>query len=64
MFIITAKIDNVSYSLGIANPRDLSIHDPLICDLLNTDAHVSYNLLLLRQVVMLTISFYTVFNAH
>ena len=36
---MTAKIDDVSYSLVIANPCDLLICDPWIHDPLNTYAH-------------------------
>ena len=39
MFNMMAKIDDVSYSLIIANPCDSSIRDTLICDPLNTHAH-------------------------
>ena len=38
MFNTAAKISDVSYRLGIANPRDQSIHNPLIRDPLNTNA--------------------------
>ena len=39
MFNMTAKTDDVSYSLVIANPCDPLIHDPLIRNPLNTYAH-------------------------
>ena len=37
MFIMIAKINDVSYSLEIANPRDPLTRNPLIHDPLNTD---------------------------
>ena len=41
VFIMISKnLRYVSYRLEIANPCDLSIRDPLIRDLLNTNARV------------------------
>ena len=53
----------MSYSLEIANPRDPLIRDPLIHDLLNTDALLMFNRVitaLLMFLKVITVSYYIV----